>query len=107
MTSAEPVWAEAWEQALASMEMDVNEAEAMLAVDHVFEEKVRDPWIPPTNLGPLPAHLTERARVLLARQLEVSRQLAMAARNSRRQDKALSAMSMGTPSRPVYLDTPA
>ncbi|MCB2411968.1 hypothetical protein LGT39_03780 [Demequina sp. TTPB684] len=100
-------WQDAWSTALAALEMDVAEAESMLALDRVFEEVARDPWTPPVNLGPLPAHLVERARTLLARQLSVSQQLASAARNSRKHDRALSHLQAGTPAPPVYLDTPA
>ena len=100
-------WADAWAEALGALEMDVAEAETMLAVDHIFEATSRDPWTPPTNLGPLPAHLAERARTLLGRQLDVSRQLAAAARNSRRHDRAMSHMRDNPPTPPVYIDTPA
>ncbi len=100
-------WDDAWADALAAMEIDVSEAEAMIAVDHIFEAEVRDPWTPPANLGPLPAHLVERARTLLARQLHVSAQLANAARNSRKHDRAVATMQLTTPAPPVYLDTPA
>jgi len=100
-------WGHAWAQALGDLEMDVAEAESMLAIDRVFEEKARDPWTPPVGLGPLPAHLVERARSLLARQLTVSRELTSAARNSRRHDRAVSHLQVTSPSPPVYLDTPA
>ena len=100
-------WEDAWERALGALEMDVAEAENMLAVDRVFEEKARDPWTPPIGLGPMPAHLAERARTLLARQLRVSHELTSAARNSRRHDRAVSHLQLTWPSPPVYLDTPA
>ena len=100
-------WGDAWARALGDLEMDVAEAESMLAVDRVFEEKARDPWTPPAGLGPLPAHLAERARTLLARQLSVSHELASAARNSRRHDRAVSHLQVTSPAPPVYLDTPA
>ena len=87
--------------------MDVAEAETMLAVDRVFEASTRDPWTPPQGLGPLPAHLVERARALLARQLSASAALAAAARNSRRHDRAISHLQVSSPPPPVYLDTPA
>lgn len=105
--AATPQWSEAWAEALEALELDVAEAEAMLAVDHVFEATTRDPWTPPVNLGPLPAHLADRARALLGRQLDVSRQLAAAARNSRRHDRAISHLDMRAPAAPVYIDTPA
>ncbi len=100
-------WDDAWSRALGELEMDVAEAESMLAIDRVFEEKARDPWTPPVGLGPMPAHLAERARTLLGRQLHMSRELASAARNSRRHDMAISHLQVTTPVPPVYLDTPA
>jgi len=100
-------WVDAWSLALGDLEMDVAEAESMLAIDRVFEEKARDPWTPPVNLGPLPAHLAGRARTLLARQLYISRELTSAARNSRRHDRAISRLQVASPAPPVYLDTPA
>ena len=107
MPEPQPEWDDAWSRALAALEMDVAEAESMLAIDRIFEEKARDPWTPPVGLGPLPAHLTERARALLGRQLQVSRELTAAARNSRRHDRAVSHLQVTQPSPPVYLDTPA
>jgi hypothetical protein len=106
-TSASGEWSDAWARALGELEMDVAEAESMLAIDRVFEEKARDPWTPPVGLGPLPAHLGDRARTLLSRQLHVSRELASAARNSRRHDRAVSHLQVTSPMPPVYLDTPA
>ena len=100
-------WDDAWATALAALELDVSEAESMLALDRVFDEVARDPWTPPVNLGPLPAHLVERARALLGRQLDVSRELTSAARNSRKHDRALAQLQVSAPRPPVYLDTPA
>jgi len=100
-------WDDAWAAALAALELDVTEAEQMLAVDHIFEATVKDPWAPPVGLGPLPAALADRARTLLARQLEVSQRLASAARDSRRHGQAVQRMRLQPPSPPVYLDTPA
>lgn len=106
-TAPEPQWDSEWANALGELEMNVAEAESMLAIDRVFAEQARDPWTPPVGLGPLPAHLVERARTLLARQLQVSRELASAARNSRRHDRAVSHLQLTSPAPPVYLDTPA
>ena len=105
--SSSTQWDDAWVEALTSLEMDVAEAESMLALDRVFDQVTRDPWTPPTNLGPLPAHLVDRARTLLARQLSVSQQLASAARNSRKHDRALAQLHATASSPPVYVDTPA
>jgi hypothetical protein len=95
-------WHGRWVAALAALELDVAEAEANLAHDHLPPAK--DPWTPPAGLGPLPAALRTRAQVLLERQTEVARQLAEAASMSRRQARAVQAMRAGGPARPVYID---
>jgi len=100
-------WDHAWAHALGELEMNVAEAESMLAIDRVFEESARDPWTPPVNLGPLPAHLVERARSLLARQLTISHDLASVARDSRRHHQAVSHLQGTMPAPPVYFDAPA
>ena len=100
-------WASAWEGALAALEMDVHEAEQMLALDHLAVVPAVRPWSPPQGLGPLPTSLEERARALLGRQVETARRLAEAAELSRRHSRAAQALRQSAPSVPVYLDTPA
>lgn len=100
-------WDEAWESALAELEMDVAAAEAMLALDHIADTPPRDPWEPPQGLGPLPAALAERARALLERQLATAQRLAEAAQASRKHARAVEAIRATAPSTPVYVDTPA
>ncbi|MBX9246632.1 hypothetical protein ICW40_17720 [Actinotalea ferrariae] len=101
------MWGVAWEAALSELELDVAAAEAMLSLDHIADAPPRDPWAPPTALGPLPAPLVDRARTLLDRQIEVGRRLAEAAELSRRHSRAAQALRQAAPSVPVYLDTPA
>ncbi len=103
--TTEQRWDAAWEAALAQLELDVEVAERMLAHDHVPQPA--DPWAPPTNLGPLPAELADRARALLGRQLEVGRRLAEAALLAKRHGQVAQAMRAVPPSVPVYIDTPA
>lgn len=109
ITATAPVgrWEAAWASALTALEMDVDAAERMLALDHIADAPPRDPWAPPVGLGPLPATLGERARALLDRQIEVGRRLAEAADLSRRHSRAAEAMRQAPPAMPVYLDTPA
>jgi hypothetical protein len=110
-----PAWSTAWADALAELEMGVDEAEALLAAAHrtdgmdgadaVGRMTLRGGWVPPSHLGLLPASLAERATALLDRQLRVAQQLAEAASHSRRQLRAVESMRAAEESRPVYLDT--
>lgn len=109
MTGVAPAGAgfhRAWEQALAALELDVDVAERMLALDRIAEAPPNR-WAPPTGLGPLPLALADRAKALLDRQIEVGRRLAEAAELSRRHLRAAHAMRGTAPSAPVYLDVPA
>lgn len=99
-------WVVAWEAALTALEIDVGVAERMLVLDHIADEPPL-PWAPPAGLGPLPSGLEDRARALLARQIETARRLAEAAELSRRHSRAVQAMRHTGPSVPVYLDLPA
>ncbi len=99
-------WTEAWEQALTALELDVVVAERTLTLDHIADNPP-DLWAPPVGLGPLPATLADRARALLARQLEVGRALAEAADLSRRHLAAAQSLRSAGPAVPVYLDLPA
>lgn len=100
-------WDQAWEAALAELEMDVAAAEAMLALDRIAEAPRRDPWQPPVGLGPLPVALADRARALLERQLATAQALSEAAQLSRKHTRALQSLKTTPPSSPVYVDTPA
>ncbi|WP_152192535.1 hypothetical protein [Georgenia satyanarayanai] len=91
-----------WEAALAELELDVAETEAMLAGDHVTPPA--PPWVPPSDLGPLPEPLRERAQVLLDRQTEVAQRLSEALVLSRRQARLTEVLRAGGPRRPVYVD---
>ncbi len=103
-------WSTAWADALAELEMSVDEAEQLLLaarrsgdVDGVVAPTRG--WLPPTHLGQLPAPLADRARALLGRQLRVAQQLAEAAAHSRRQLRAVEGMRATAESGPVYIDT--
>ncbi|GAA2726498.1 hypothetical protein [Cellulomonas aerilata] len=107
-----PAWSAAWTDALAELEMSVDEAEALLraahtrgAVDVAAVAGVGSGWQPPTGLGQLPAPLVDRAKALLDRQVRVARQLAEAAAHSRRQLRAVEGMRATAESGPVYIDT--
>ncbi|MPV38440.1 hypothetical protein [Georgenia subflava] len=100
--ASDDLFHERWVAALTALEVDVDEAERSLTGDHV--PAGRDPWTPPGGLGPLPAALRTRAEELLARQLEVARQVTEAASMGRRQARAVQAMRANGPARPVYVD---
>jgi len=108
-SASAPAWSTAWADALAELEMSVDEAEALLlaarragGVDGVTPLRG---WVPPTHLGQLPAPLADRARALLGRQLRVAQGLAEAAAHSRRQLRAVEGMRAEAESRPVFIDT--
>jgi hypothetical protein len=102
-----PAWDAAWSQALAELELGVDEAEQLLRAGHAERTAPLRvvTWQPPSGLGLLPAPLVDRARALHARQLRVAQQLAEAAAHSRRQLRAVEGMRATAESAPVYLDT--
>ena len=109
---AAPAWSTAWSDALAELEMSVDEAERMLVAAHRTGEveaasavAAARGWAPPTGLGLLPAPLVERATALLNRQVRVAQQLAETAAHSRRQLRVVEGMRATAESGPVYLDT--
>lgn len=96
-------WEARWAQALGDLELEVDQAEALLAVDHLPEGQRG--WVPPRGLGPLPASLRTRAEALVQRQTEVAQRLAEAACHARRHATAAQALRAQGPARPVYVDT--
>lgn len=103
----DPAWDLAWSDALEALEIELAEAERMLALDHLAVVAPSSAWVPPSDLPPLPAALADRARALLDRQLAVAESLARAAAQSRRHQRAVDAMRTAPPAPPVYVDTPA
>ena len=107
-----PAWSAAWADALAELEISVDEAEALLRAAHTTGPvdagavaAIGSGWSPPIHLGQLPAPLVDRAKALVDRQLRVARQLAEAAAHSRRQLRAVEGMRAQAEASPVYLDT--
>ena len=100
-----PGWDRAWADALAELELSVDEAEALLHAGHAAARPSLAVWQPPSGLGQLPAPLVDRARALLGRQVRVAQQLAEAAAHSRRQLRAVEGMRRDVEATPVYLDT--
>ena len=98
-----------WHGVLDDLHTDVLAAEETLAQGRAEEiaawgRRSHD-WIPPSNLGPLPEELRERAVRLLQHQLAVAEALVDQITQSQRQRDVAARMSYG-PSRPVpsYID---
>jgi hypothetical protein len=95
-----------WPAVLEALEGDVQDAEETLARGRAEEiaawGRRSTDWIPPSNLGPLPDDLRERAAQLLQHQLAVAEQLVERITQSQKQRDVAARMSYG-PSRPVAL----
>jgi hypothetical protein len=108
--SAEQDWTRAWADALSALEIDVAACERLLNAVHAGTDLpdadgTLGAWAPPTDLGPLPETMAERARTVLARQLDLAQQLAAAASQSRHQlDFAGKVQTGRSPARPVFVD---
>jgi hypothetical protein len=100
-------WLAAWSAALDELEMDVEEAEAVLTGDHMLRETpLRDAWRPPAGLGPLPLDLRPRADAILARQLATAENITRALATNRRQAAVTARIETGgqAAARPSYID---
>lgn len=107
--------ADGWEAVLDRLEADLDAAERMLGEHAIAEHDAGGParvggppavvrWVPPEGLGPLPAHLAERASALAAAQEEVTAGLAQARSMTAHHLAALRAVPPARHQRPVYLD---
>ncbi len=96
--------ASTWPVVLDALEGDVYEAEETLARGRAEEiaawGRRSSDWIPPSNLGPLPDDLRERAARLLQHQLAVAEALVERITQSQRQRDVAARMSYA-PTRPV------
>ena len=103
-------WQDAWERALDDVEMDVERAERLLTSLHAAGDAgaalstLHGAWAAPAGLGPLPESLEERARTVLARQLDLADRLAAAAVHSRQQLAFARGADVRPPARPLYVD---
>ncbi|MFI5911214.1 hypothetical protein [Dactylosporangium sp. NPDC051541] len=103
-----PDWSAAWDAALAAMELEADAVEQMLRHrDRLEQAPERAVFTPPTGIGPLPMELTDRARLLMQRQLDLSRELSIAIASNRQQSRLVNRTrregSGGGPP-PVYHD---
>ena len=98
-----------WQRVLTDLEGEVLLAEETLARGRADEiatwGRRTEDWVPPSNLGPLPLDLRERAARLLQHQLAVAEALIERITQSQRQRDLAARMSHG-PLRPVpsYID---
>ena len=93
-----------WAVVLDHLEGEVLAAERTMAQGRAEEiaawGRRSDDWVPPSNLGPVPADLRERAARLLQHQLAVAEALIERITQSQRQRDVAARMSYGPP-RPV------
>ena len=93
-----------WHRVLTDLEGEVVQAEETLARGRADEiaawGRRTEDWVPPSNLGPLPMDLRERAARLLQHQLAVAEALVERITQSQKQRDVAARMSYG-PSRPV------
>jgi hypothetical protein len=97
---------EDWLAVLEAMELEADAVEQMLRHRDMMAEQVPDPGVfpPPPGVGPLPLPLTERARALVQRQLDLSRELSIAIAGNRQQARLVARLQREGPPPPVYLD---
>ncbi|WP_328291743.1 hypothetical protein OG218_03125 [Kineococcus sp. NBC_00420] len=102
-----PDWSSAWDDALRSVELDVDRAELLIRAMHAGEEPSEGlpahDWVAPAALGQVPHEFAERARVLLQRQLDVSERLAEAMIHARSRRRALGKFDPAERP-PVFID---
>ncbi len=104
MTAAGGDWSAAWSEALDALELDVEEAEALLRSNAVGELSTPAAWSRP-QLGPLPEALRPRAAALLQRQLDAADAMSRAILGNRRQQALLGRIESGDDGgRPAYVD---
>ena len=77
---------------------------AALDPESVTDAAAHVAWTPPTNLGPLPLHLRERAMHLLAEQRESVRNLEELYRETGRHLAAVRSVPQMSHRQSVYLD---
>ena len=100
-------WQDSWVEALDTLELEVERAEALLRSAEAPEAAIgQRPWQPP-DLGPLPDTLHARAVALLDRQLAAAEALTRAMLGARRHTELLGRLSGAEGDRrPVYVDRP-
>lgn len=103
---AEPDWDRAWVAALDELELSVADAEQLLVGELPPATAVQSGrWVAPTDLGPLPETLQDRAIALNQRQLEVAGRIALALAATRKEHDLVHRLSRFTGAKsPIYVD---
>jgi hypothetical protein len=111
VTASQEQWAGAWAAALEAMELEADAVERMLRHRDMLQHAADGGlFAPPDGIGPLPMELTERARRLVQRQLDLSRELSIAIAGNRQQARLVTRLQREGPTGqppPVYLDNRA
>lgn len=97
-----------WEQALDALEHHIRDAEALLNGD--AEELDISEWTKPHGLGPMPAHLVDRAMALRARQATLMAVIPVVLAENRKQRQMAARMDTAPDRRradAVYVDVSA
>jgi hypothetical protein len=108
---APQAWDVAWAEALEALEIDVTEAESLLAVSRAGAEHPLAPsaggWVAPSLEGPAPGNLRARMEAILARQLRVSEELARGMAVTRKEVRLAQRMDSASLDRnvPAFVDT--
>ncbi|GAA2356701.1 hypothetical protein [Dactylosporangium salmoneum] len=110
-TGHDSEWTEAWAAALEAMELEADAVEEMLRHRDMLQRTSDHAlFAPPVGIGPLPLELTERARRLVQRQLDLSRELSIAIAGNRQQARLVSRLQREGPGGqppPVFVDNRA
>lgn len=96
-----------WESALGQIESVLDEAEGLVAPGFLLEEAGVPQialWVPPADLGPLPADLADRVRRIFDRQAGLAPRVEEAVRTARAHLRAVGSMRTNDTSGSVYLD---
>ena len=107
MTSPDEGWDGAWVAALDAMELEADHVEQMLRHRDVLETARVTPvtFTPPDGRGPLPRALADRARRLVQRQLDLSRELTIAMAGNRQQARLVNRLHREAAGAvPVFVD---
>lgn len=95
-----------WREALDRLEAHADRAEQMISGEVSTSEP---PWMPPTDLGPIPDEFLPRARQLLERQQRLMAAIPAMLSDKHQQRRVADRVAGATtaPARPVYLDVTA
>ncbi|KRB79946.1 hypothetical protein ASE01_00055 [Nocardioides sp. Root190] len=95
-----------WREALDRLEAHADRAEQMIRGQVPPDEM---PWLPPSDLGPIPDEFVPRARHLLERQRQLMSAIPAMLSDNHHQRRVADRVADATigPAQPVYLDVTA